>query len=126
MVLRMKTSRAPLTEVQQNIYNFVRQFIRDNGFSPTIREIMEHFKYRSSNSVVVQLNKMKAKGYITNSSKKGKMKVRTLRLVDDVIGIYSVESKKVKQALKEMKEKGYDIKINEAVELLSALNITIY
>ena len=54
------------------------------------------------------------------------MKVRTLRLVDDVIGMYSVESKKVKQALKEIKEKGYDIKINEAVELLSALNITIY
>lgn len=117
--------RAPLTEVQQHIYSFLVKFIRENGYPPTIREIQDHFKYNSSNSVVSQLSKMETKGYITKASNKSGMKARTIRLVDDIIGMCTVESTQLSKAIKKVKEKGYKIQLNEAIELLSALNIKL-
>ena len=117
--------RAPLTETQQHIYNFLVSFMRENKYSPTIREIQTHFGYSSSNSVVSQLNKMEKKGYITKSSSKDGMKARTIRLVDDLIGVHTVESKQLNKALKNLKERGYSLKLNIAVEFLSALEINV-
>jgi len=118
-------SRAPLTEVQQFMYNFIVSFIRENRYSPTIREIQTHFGYSSSNSVVSQLNKMEKKGYITKSSSKDGMKARTIRLVDDLMGMHTVESKQLNKALKGLLERGYKLDLNVAVELLGALEINV-
>lgn len=117
--------RAPLTEVQQNIYSFLVKFVRENGYPPTIREIQSQFNYNSSNSVVSQLNKIEAKGYITKASSRSGMKARTIRLVDDLIGVHTVESSQLAKAIKKIGEKGYKIQLNEAVELLNALNIRL-
>lgn len=117
--------RAPLTEVQQKIYSYLVKYIREHGFPPTIREIQSYFNYNSSNSVVTQLNKIETKGYITKSSSKDGMRARTMRLVDDIVGIHTVESAQLGKALKKIAENGYKIKLNEAVELLSALNIRL-
>lgn len=117
--------RSPLTEKQEEIYSFIVGFMRENGFSPTIREIQRHFNYNSSNSVVSQLTKIEKKGYITKSSSKDGMRARTMRLVDDIIGVHTIKTSQLKESLENLKKKGYKIKINEAVELLSELKIKI-
>lgn len=117
--------RSALTKHQQKIYNFLVEFIRENKFSPTIREIQSHFGYNSANSVVSQLKKLESKGYITKSSNKGMMKARTIRLVDDVIGDHTITTKQLREAVVNVTKRGYDVKIEEAIELLGALNIKI-
>jgi len=117
--------RAPLTETQQAIYSFLVKYIRENKYPPTIREIKVNFKYKSSNSVVSQLKKLEKKGYVTKSSSKDNMQARTLKLVDDVVGNHTIESSQLHRALKSLTERGYSMKTNEAVELLTALEINI-
>ena len=121
----MTTARAPLTEVQQKVYDCIVSFMRKNRYPPTIREIQEHFGYSSSNSVVVHLRKLKEKGYITSDSTKTGMKSRTMKLVDDIIGVHSINMNELSAALKKIKERGYKIQANEAVEFLKELRIEI-
>jgi SOS-response transcriptional repressor LexA len=121
----MNNNRAPLTESQKRVYGFIVEYIKKYKYPPTIREIQDNFGLKSSNSVVAQIKKLKEKGYITNSSAKGKMTARTLQLVDDIIGNHTIESDELSEALADMKEKGYSIGAKEAVELLSRLNIRI-
>lgn len=117
--------RAPLTETQQSIYSFLVSYIRENHYPPTIREIKDHFNYNSSNSVVSQLKKLEDKGYIIKSSSKDGMRARTIRLVDDIVGVHTIEAGQLNKAIKDLEERGYLIKTNEAVELLTALEIGI-
>ena len=97
--------RANLTEVQRKIYGFVREFVQSHGYPPTIREIQDNFGYRSPNSVVTQIKKLKEKGYVTNKSTKGSMTARTLQLVDKVIHIHTIETRELSQAIAKMKER---------------------
>ena len=117
--------RSPLTEVQQRIYTFIIEFIRENKYSPTIREIQTHFEYGSSNSVVSHLRKLKEKGYITSASSKDGMKARTIRLVDDLISVHMVSSEDITKAIKNLKARDYKLEMNVAIEFLSALKIGI-
>ena len=117
--------REPLTDVQQKIYSFIVDYMREYGFAPTIREIQMNFDYKSSNTVVTQLAKLVKKGYIVKSSTKSTMKARAMRLVDDIILNYTVGPDQLSQALQKLKERGYAVQLNEAVELLTALNISV-
>lgn len=117
--------RAPLTEGQQKIYSFLVGYIRENRFPPTIREIQRYFEYRSPNSVVAQLKQLEKKGYITKSSSKDGMRARTMKLVDDVVGNYTIEASQLREAIKDLSNRGYSIKVNEAVELLNVLGVGI-
>lgn len=56
--------RKKLTARQREIYNFIAQAIRDNGYPPTIREIMEGFDIASTNGVRTTLAALEKKGYI--------------------------------------------------------------
>ncbi|MEY8748598.1 hypothetical protein AB9M62_57095 [Bacillales bacterium AN1005] len=58
----------PLTRRQQEIYDFIRLFIGDNGYSPTIREIADGIMLASSSTVHSHLNSLIRKGYLTHSS----------------------------------------------------------
>jgi repressor LexA len=119
-------NRAPLTETQQTIYKFIVSFIRENGYSPTMREIQEYFDFQSTNSVVVHLRNLREKGYVTKSSTSKDCKARTMRLVDDVLGNnYSIDGKFLHKALKGLKERGYKIEANIAVEFLKELKVNI-
>ena len=117
--------RAPLTGKQREIYKFFVNFIRENKYSPSIREINKHFKFNSNNSANYYLKALEEKGYIIRNSNGGVTKARAIRLVDDVIGNYSVESAQVHKALKNLKIRGYIVGANEAVELLSELSISV-
>lgn len=53
------------TERQQEVLNFIREFIEKHGFSPSTREIQEFFDFSSQNSAMNHINALAAKGYIS-------------------------------------------------------------
>jgi repressor LexA len=64
---RFKPQRA-VTGRQKQVYEFLKDKIRNRGYGPTIREIAEHLGVRSSNSVVCHLTALERKGLITRES----------------------------------------------------------
>jgi len=53
-----------LTEKQQQMFAFIEQYQWENGASPTLREMREHFGVSSDNSVLKHLKALETKGYI--------------------------------------------------------------
>jgi repressor LexA len=115
--------RSPLTETQQRIYGFIKEYIQGKGYPPTIREIQNNYGYKSHNSVVSHIKKLRNKGYITSPT--GPMTARTIQLVNQVIKVHTVDSGQLSIALGKLKERGYKIGATDAVELLSMLDIRI-
>lgn len=56
--------RRELTDRQREIYEFLARTIRDKGYPPTIREVMEEFDIASTNGVRTTLAALEKKGYI--------------------------------------------------------------
>lgn len=53
-----------LTLKQEEILGFLRLYLRQKGYWPSIREIQEHFRFRSTNAVAGHLKALERKGYI--------------------------------------------------------------
>ena len=53
-----------LTERQRDVYDFIRDKIRNRGYGPTVREIGEQFKISSPNGVMCHLKAIEKKGLI--------------------------------------------------------------
>lgn len=58
-----------ITKRQADILSWIAEFMRDEGFPPTIQEICEAFKISSTNGANDHLNALERKGYLTRSSK---------------------------------------------------------
>lgn len=59
------TERGNLTRRQQEVYNFIRNKIRQRGYGPTVREIAAQFEIKSPNGVVCHLNALVKKNLIS-------------------------------------------------------------
>ena len=57
-----------LTEKQRNILNFIEDFMEVNIMAPTVYEIAEHFKIKTS-TVFAHLRSLQKKNFMTRSSK---------------------------------------------------------
>ena len=68
-----------LTEKQQAVYRFIRDFIEAMGIAPSYDEIRQHFGFQSFQSVQKYLNQLERKGYL---KKPGKNQKRGLTLVE--------------------------------------------
>jgi DNA-binding transcriptional ArsR family regulator len=55
---------ANLTPKQQKSYDFIRDFSRDYGYPPTVREIGEHLGLKSPSTVKFHLDNLRAAGLI--------------------------------------------------------------
>lgn len=53
-----------LTDRQKEILNYIQNFINENGFPPTLREIAAHFGLASTFGVKRHLEALKKKGYL--------------------------------------------------------------
>jgi repressor LexA len=53
-----------LTERQREVYEFIREKIRNRGYGPTVREIGSQFKISSPNGVMCHLKALEKKGLI--------------------------------------------------------------
>lgn len=58
----MKRERA--TKKQQELLQFVDGFIREHGYGPSYREVMNALQYKSVSTVAVHINGLVAKGYL--------------------------------------------------------------
>src|SRR5579864_6931420 len=61
-------AKPPLTSRQRQIYDFLKDKIRNRGYGPTVREIGTHFGIRSPNGVMCHLKALERKGLITRES----------------------------------------------------------
>ena len=66
-----------MTKKQEKIYNILKEFISENGYAPTVREIMKIAKLNSPATIHEHLKRLEDKGYI----KSDKGKSRTIRIV---------------------------------------------
>ena len=70
----------PLTDRQQEIYQFVRGQITEAGAPPTLREIGDRFGITSTNGVRAALDALARKGYIVRSP----LRSRGIELTEEV------------------------------------------
>lgn len=57
-----------LSRKQKQIINFIRQYLRDNGYPPSVRDIVKGCDISSTSVVVYNLNKLERAGYIRRQS----------------------------------------------------------
>lgn len=119
------TTKEPLTEIEYNIYGFIKEFIQNNGYSPTIREIQDNFGYRTQTTIAGHVEKLRKKGYIACKPHMNKAVARSIRPTEEVERIFFVSPEKMNQAIIKLNTKGIRIGTNEIIELLSALNIKV-
>lgn len=54
-----------MTEKQEQLYKIIKEFIKKNGYAPTVRELNEITNIKSPATTFAKLIQLKKKGYIT-------------------------------------------------------------
>jgi repressor LexA len=76
-----------LTKRQKEILDFVTGFIEDNGYSPSMEEIAEHFQFASLNAVFKHLEALESRGHLHRDSNRA----RSIQLSqEDPVGLQSL------------------------------------
>lgn len=66
----------PLTKRQKEILDFIRNFIAENGYAPSFREIAYYFELSSVSTVAEYISILEEKGYLTKEA----MEARSIQL----------------------------------------------
>ncbi|MDB5184021.1 MAG: hypothetical protein JWO07_702 [Candidatus Saccharibacteria bacterium] len=72
-------ARERATKKQQELLQFIGDFITENNYAPSYREIMKMLGYKSVSTVAVHVNGLITKGYLTKSDKSA----RSIRLATE-------------------------------------------
>jgi len=67
-----RTMARELTERQRQVFEFIRRVCRTDGRPPTVREIADHFGFRSPKAVTDHLGALERKGYIVRRNRKSR------------------------------------------------------
>ena len=79
----MKTSDSDnLTDAQNELYSWIKNYVRDYQHSPSIRQMMQAMGLKSPAPIQSRLKHLQEKGYI--SWQEGK--ARTMQIVDEIAG----------------------------------------
>lgn len=78
-----------LTDKQKHILNFLQKFMNENGYPPTVKEIMLHFNFASPTAVTTHLTALEKKGYVKKTGKRarGSVPINTVEKKDNLIKI---------------------------------------
>jgi repressor LexA len=57
-----------LTKKQKEVLDFITEYVRENGYSPTQKEIQEHFGFKSLGSVQDYIKYLTTGGFLSNDS----------------------------------------------------------
>jgi repressor LexA len=81
-----------LTPKQQQIYEFIRNYIQDKGYPPAIRDIGKHFEIVSPNGVMCHLKALQKKGFIQRDVKSAEQggKARSITIPGVTSGGFSL------------------------------------
>ena len=92
-----------LTRRQKEIFDFVKEFIAEHRYSPSVRDIASHFSLTSAGGVHKHLKNLKEKGYISLE----KNTSRSIRIADRFAGRAGLpENQSVHTGLLELPLKG--------------------
>ena len=58
----------PLTKRQKEIFEFIQNFIDENGYAPSFREIAYYFEFSSTGTVAEYVNILEEKGYLSREA----------------------------------------------------------
>ena len=78
----MNSSKNNLSDAQNELYEWIKNYMRDFNHSPSIRQMMQAMGLKSPAPIQSRLKHLQKKGFI--SWQEGK--ARTLQIVDDVLG----------------------------------------
>lgn len=56
--------KSPLTTIQQEVLNYIKDHLAEHGYSPTLDKISRHFDWTSINSATGHVNALCRKGYL--------------------------------------------------------------
>ena len=73
------TNNEKLTKRQEEILNYIKKYISENSFSPSVRDICKGCNLSSSSTVHAHIQTLVSKGYI----KKLDNRFRTIEVIDD-------------------------------------------
>ncbi|MBP3700544.1 MAG: transcriptional repressor LexA [Lachnospiraceae bacterium] len=76
-------AQGKITDKQQEILEFIKQCILAKGYPPSVREICEAVKLKSTSSVHSHLETLEKNGYI----RRDPTKPRTIEILDDEFGV---------------------------------------
>jgi repressor LexA len=105
-----------LINIQKRIYEFIVEYIRDEGMAPTNRQIGNAMKIASTGHVDYHLSMLEKKGYITRESKKS----RGIKLVQQPFGIPVVGSIMAGEPLEIFTDPSEAIEVGRDIEQQSA------
>lgn len=77
------------TKKQHELLEFIRGFIRGNGYGPSYREIMRALDYKSVSTVAIHVDGLIARGYLHKRDRSA----RSLEVTDPHMGGKLVENK---------------------------------
>lgn len=75
-----------LTKRQKEILDFVSEFIDQNGYSPSMEEIAEHFHFASLNAVFKHLEALESRGHLHRDANRA----RSIQLSQSHAGVRSL------------------------------------
>ena len=78
----MTSKNCNLTEAQDQLYEWIKQYMKDYQHSPSIRQMMQAMGLKSPAPIQSRLKHLQEKGYI--GWQEGK--ARTLQIVDEIMG----------------------------------------
>lgn len=87
-------TQTKLSRRQAEALEFIKSFVTENGYPPTVREIGEHMRYQSSSTAFSLLEVLVHKGYITKGAGP-----RTLRVVNPNVGEVKVDGRSKQRAI---------------------------
>ncbi len=70
-----------LTPKQKQILEYVEEFIEDNGYSPSYREIADHFGFSSVATVAEHIENLRLKGYLSSEAGYRSLRVKEVDVV---------------------------------------------
>ncbi|NWL89586.1 hypothetical protein DMN77_18725 [Paenibacillus sp. 79R4] len=65
----MNNHNKPLTRRQGEALQFIKSFVSNNGYPPTVREIADHMHYQSASTAFQLLEQLVKKGYVNKGDR---------------------------------------------------------
>lgn len=76
-----------LTTKQKKVYDFIEDFIRSQGYSPSIRDICSGLGIRSTSTIHTHISTLEQKGYLKKEDNKNRSLVLTNMLITSVADV---------------------------------------
>jgi len=108
------------TKKQQELLQYIDDFIKEQGYGPSYREVMRALGYKSVSTVAIHIDQLIVKGYVEKKDNSARsLHIVTLRP--------TTESKADDQAIKLIEKKMYELQdtgnVEDAGTLQKAIDI---